>query len=881
MDATYPLHAASDPLFYDRPHRRGVTAGEQFAPAATASWVTWTQTRDDSWSFCTPPDVTVPEQGWKIHVSATPGTAEAVLAAVSLYCHRTRLPFKFLRDHRILRATLSKDGDRRVSGKFLTVYPTFPDDLESHLTELDAALAGLPGPYVLTDLRWKKGPVYVRYGAFTRQFVSDNGVDVPAVRDLHTGTLVPDVRSTSFHVPPWVQIPAFLQAELDQLGSAPPDQFPQVQGALQFSNAGGVYEAELDGRRVILKEARPHVGWTPDGRDAVQRLHDETVLLQSLSEHVPVPVAITAFSAYDHAYLAMERIDAPSLHAAVVARNPLVSSDVSMAARRAYRDWAVAVASSLRQAVADLHATGQVHGDLHPGNVLVNDDATVVLIDLEMSRPIDDAQPSVIGAAGFVATDGRNAADQDLYALACIELSMFVPLVPLMQVDPAKAGELVAEAANQFDLDSSWANDRLSTLARRKPLLGQAAPQTSPTATTPLTTIAALTQTLLADATLDRQDRLWPGDPAQFSEPVGSLAHGALGVLTALHHAGVAGLAQHHAWVDAAEARSESPRRFGLFDGIAGAVWAYRQLGHAAAADRHLARLSSVSLDRLGFDLYGGLPGVGLTLLAESGVQPHLAKPVVDIATRLKERWQDAEPSSHVVTGRGGLLHGATGTALFALRLHEITGDSEHLRLATEAIEYDLRSLRAAPDGSLHVDEGWRLLPYLGNGSAGIGLVIAQLLDHLPGNSRYLEILDGIVRAASTPFTIQSGLFQGRAGLIQFLLAVGRTELATVTTSAAVHDHVSALRLHQLRRGDELRFVGNGLLRASCDLATGAAGVLATLIDYEHVARGTDDNRTFLPFLTPFGVEDQPLLPAARPSGGGEMYGVPPLPSVA
>ncbi len=873
MDATYPQFATTDPLFYDKPHR-DATNVEQFTPAAEA-WETWSQSCDEIWSFWMPPEVTLPEQGWKIHVSATSATADTALESVSRFCHRHALPFKFLRDRRILAATLGKDGDRRVSGKFITVYPTSPADLHAHLTELDAALTGLPGPYVLTDLRWNQGPVFVRYGAFTRQHVTDNGADVPAVRDLDSGLLVPDVRTTGFHVPPWARIPAFLQAALDRLETAAPPNFPEVRSALHFSNAGGVYEAELDGQAVILKEARPHVGWTPDGRDAVQRLSNESAALRTLQGRVPVPAAAATFTAHDHAYLVMERVNAPSLSAAVVARHPLIRSDHSSLVRRAYRDWAGAVSASLRSAIAALHTAGRTHGDLHPGNVLVREDDTVVLIDLEMARPIEDDSAAVIGAPGFVATDGRSATEQDLYALACIELFMFVPLIPILRLSRAKAATLLQEAAAQFELDQSWVDDHLEILTHRlRSPLTTAVRQTT-TAPSAAEAAEAITRTLLADATPDRHDRLWPGDPAQFTEPPISLAHGALGVLTALHHAGVDPSPVHLGWVEKASTSSAPSARFGLFDGVAGTVWAYRRLELHDAADRHLARLRQVTPDRLGYDLYSGLPGVGLTLLAESGDHPQLGGTALDIAHLLRARWRGADAPLKVATGAGGLLHGATGSALFALRLFEATGDSEHLRIATEAIDYDIQSLRAAPDGALHVDEGWRLLPYLANGSAGVGIVLTQLLAHLPGHSRYLEILDGIARAATAPFTVQSGLFQGRAGMIQFLLALELAGHATDTTSAALHHHVGALELHSLHHGNEIRFVGNGLLRASCDFATGSAGVLTTLIDYDAAVRGSRRHSAFFPFLTPgHGIEEHSPNPTTHNFEGGEMNGV-------
>ncbi len=70
------------------------------------------------------------------------------------------------------------------------------------------------GPYILSDLRYGDGPLYARYGAFTKRHCR-NGEDelVPAITDA-SGKLVPDVRQPVFSVPPWVTLPAFLTPHL-------------------------------------------------------------------------------------------------------------------------------------------------------------------------------------------------------------------------------------------------------------------------------------------------------------------------------------------------------------------------------------------------------------------------------------------------------------------------------------------------------------------------------------------------------------------------------------------------------------------------------------------------------------------------------------------
>jgi len=175
------------------------------------------------------------------------------------------------------------------------------------------------------------------------------------------------------------------------------------------------------------------------------------------------------------------------------------------------------------------------------------------------------------------------------------------------------------------------------------------------------------------------------------------------------------------------------------------------------------------------------------------------------------------------------LLRGPSGVALFAARLYAATGDPRHLALAERAIDDDLAACVEADDGSLHIDEGWRALPHLGSGSAGVGLALLAVAP-FARSDRHAASFEGIHRAACAEFVAQSGLFEGRAGLIQFLLAVRRAGLGTRETDAALSAHVRTLRLHAVRHADGIAFPGNGLLRLSCDLATGSAGVLRALV---------------------------------------------------
>ncbi|GLX03053.1 hypothetical protein [Microtetraspora sp. NBRC 16547] len=211
--------------------------------------------------YYTPADVTaLPEQGWKIHVSAPPADAERAVRTVWDYCVARNVAFKFLRGESVLVMHNSKSASRASSGKLITIYPPDETRLEEILKELDELLRGVKGPYVLSDLRYGEGPLFVRYGGFTeRRCLNASGEMVLAIEDGE-GRLVPDVRGSTFSVPSWVELPAFLEPHLAARNAVTTTGLPyEIESVLHFSNGGGVYLGldKATGRHVVLKEARP------------------------------------------------------------------------------------------------------------------------------------------------------------------------------------------------------------------------------------------------------------------------------------------------------------------------------------------------------------------------------------------------------------------------------------------------------------------------------------------------------------------------------------------------------------------------------------------------------------------------------------------------
>src|SRR5699024_9658447 len=117
-----PLHTLYCPPgtpYFDLPHRGD--ENEDFELAGVPA--DWTRSTDEEWAHVVPPDRTLPDQGWKIHVSATPESAPRVLDVTARYATERGITFKHLRGPEQVFRRNWKYASRSESGKFITIYP--------------------------------------------------------------------------------------------------------------------------------------------------------------------------------------------------------------------------------------------------------------------------------------------------------------------------------------------------------------------------------------------------------------------------------------------------------------------------------------------------------------------------------------------------------------------------------------------------------------------------------------------------------------------------------------------------------------------------------------------------------------------------------------
>jgi serine/threonine protein kinase len=651
-----------------------------------------------------------------------------------------------------------------------------------------------------------------------------------------------------------VTLPDFLAPHLAARNAVTVADLPyRIDRVLHFSNGGGIYVATdtRTGERVVLKEGRPHSGLDARGHDAVRRVEREHDILRRLAGIPGIPKVYDLFSVGEHRFLAMEHIQGLPLSRAIVRRYPLTNVNAQRADVARYTAWALSVYEKVAATIQAIHERGLVYGDMHLFNVMVrgepttaeevearaaadaagdlpDDEPEIALLDFEVAAPIADGARPGLGNQGFSPPRGTVGPDVDRYGLACLRLALFLPMTNPLWLWRPKARHYAEIIAEHFPVPADYLAKAVQVIVP-KDAPDEPSPTLEPDPARWPRLREQLTRAILASATPDRDDRLFPGDIQQFSIGGLGLACGAAGVLYALDATGAGRYPQLEEWLLRHATRPPTGTLPGLYDGLHGVAYTLEHLGHRQRALDVLDICLSEDWKSLGLDLRGGLAGVGLNLLhlADRTGEPALRVTARLVGDMVAERLGDEE-SVPEISGRdnpyAGLLRGSSGVALLLMRMYDETGDTGYLDRAAVALRQDLRRCLLRDNGVLEVNEGWRTMPYLEVGSVGVGLALDEYLARRH-DEQFAEASRGAERAAQSTMYILPGLFAGRAGILLYL--AGRS--AAPATDPQVAKQVRGLSWHALRYADGIAFPGMALLRLSMDLGTGTAGVLLAL----------------------------------------------------
>ena len=128
----------------------------------------WRSSKSDVWTYldC---DVSLPDFGWKVHVSSRYSNTDIVLQKACRIAFELKVPFKYLSGPLEFFTLHAKNSSRLQSGKFMALYPSDVETAKTMMERLSITLQQYEGLDILTDRPFNNSSnVYYRWGAFKR-----------------------------------------------------------------------------------------------------------------------------------------------------------------------------------------------------------------------------------------------------------------------------------------------------------------------------------------------------------------------------------------------------------------------------------------------------------------------------------------------------------------------------------------------------------------------------------------------------------------------------------------------------------------------------------------------------------------------------------------
>lgn len=792
----------------------------------------WKISRFDCWKLYESNTSVMPDQGWKIHISATLDNALCILETVSAILISHNVVFKHVASKELLQLMYSKHGNRTSAGKFIVVYPTDETCFTDLLMKLYDALKDFEkGPYILSDKCWKNSNIYFRYGGFRKMFTSTGEL---AIRNK-AGELVPDNRTAYYRIPDFVEEPLIVRKEneIECVANGKPSKLSQYKiiRALRFSNGGGIYLAEDKGtgKNVVIKEARPKVGLDGKNCDAITRMDSEYAMLKKLDKVKGVVNVIDYFQVWENKFMVEEYVEGIDLTHWISATYPFYESqDV-----RGYSEKIKIIISRLISIVVEMHKKGVGMGDLQPSNIMLNENLDLTIIDFEAANKLDCSDKPAMITIGFADNNNENYEQRDWYGIKKVFKYCLLPIGPVESLDGsiylehynwiyntygADFFEFFINVMKQCDEHLQETRERFSYEISDSPDKWY---------------VYNLTSSLRKGINTKnaKSKGLIKGDIRQYEMPYGNInvLTGGMGAILALHRTGDLDSSSLE-WVKNNLSQFSSVKDYGLFTGLAGIASVLFDIGFENQA---LKLFDKILEKDIGNDitLRSGKAGISLAFAylykrnKENKYLEAALKYAYEIIDFFKQKGEIKVKDWAAVPI--GLIDGWSGASIMFSCLYNLTGNDIFLKYAIEMIKTDLVHTRISENENIMqtLDEKMRLLPYLSGGSVGIAVAISYLNNVC--NKKYFEKeFEMILNLSNLRCTYSVGLFEGLGSL--FLL------LAISDANDSKEKLIDKLKLYLIYNSKgEILCPGNFSYRLSEDIYSGSSGILLALIGME------------------------------------------------
>lgn len=797
--------------------------------------------RDSVWKHYHVKSSHLPDQGWKIHVTALFGEAQNLLEKVSKVCIDEKVEFKHLKDKQSFIKVNSKNANRASSGKFITIYPENNETFLRLLNMISLATSDCEkGPYILSDKRWKDSNVFYRYGGFKSIF---NAYGEHCIKD-DQGRLIKDERTPFYQVPDFVKdFDDYLNTlnpskDLDDVDAKSESNLEryEIETALSYSNAGGVYSAtrKKDNRRVIIKEARPNAGLDGASRDALSRQTREYEALAKLQDVSGVVDFIEYFQEWEHFFLVEEFIEGTDLRQWLAMNFPFFRDHEGL---NEHAGNAKKILLQLFTLIEDMHHKGIAMGDFQPANIMVMRDLTVRLIDFETAMPVDSDEKPTMMTIGFASQEITFSGARDWFGLKKLIRYLALPVLSSEVLDVYLQHnhfrwikELYDDSFYQFIVDLQRKCD-----LKIKEYQSFLPKEVKPDAQANNMDISSITTNLIKGIqhNLTNDERFINGDIRQFEMKGGKYnfltgGSGAAYVLTK-NKANTVAVNQ---WIqDYLLNHLNKIEGYGLITGKTGVLSLLYETGYQDVVLQELKTIGQRMNETSNISLRSGLSGIGLFVISlyfETGDYAYVnfAKEVEQLIEMNRDNEGRLNTNDWMAVEIGA-IDGLSGVSLFYSALYSATSDAVYMDKAKQFIHEDLKqTIMDEATGSLQtLDNRNRQLPYLSGGSIGIGVSI-WFLNHVSGQNFFNDEMKAVSKLSRICSTISGGLFDGAGS---FLLLPSMEE-QNPEREQMVKEVLNLLNIFLIDKQEYYVYPGQFSYRLADDVYSGSSGIILALM---------------------------------------------------
>lgn len=800
----------ADPDFYlppsavaDRtPQLRPGTVPPAWTAARTGWWTQWTPDGGPRFG----------ESDLRVYACAGAGPLQPVLDAFAAACFARGVPFRHVANRSVHDHLNHPRGSRAQAGRFCVAAPADADASDDLLRALHLSTLFEAGPARPAGAR-EQGRSVVHHGLSV----------------VHHGRLPSPSRSAIR--------PDGLRATEDYLmdgpapAPVPPDGY-EVRRLKAASTAGYSFTARdlRDGDEIFVKQASALAGPAGNGSSAADRLREEWRVLARIHHAAPglCPRPLDFVEGRPYAYLLTEPVAGIPLTSWVVANSPLADAAASAADWARYHRRVAALMDRIERDLRRLWLLGCPVDGVEARDVLV-DAADGIRLTGGFTRTGSGNSPDGDGDGDGAAQPGSGEGPSA--TAARLGLLLLTPLAPVAERNPGGLAHILRDLTERAPVPPElW---RTATRHARSRTAAAELPTPEQVDADERAALTALRDRVaqgIVDAAADRPWGVFPSVPQGYETNTLGVAYGTAGVVHALRTSGadVPDRIVRRLREDALRQADSFPP--GLYSGLAGISWVLADLGFHDEARHLLAAADRHPLTRESATLAWGAAGVAMAHLAlygHSGDASHLDRALELTSLPQRPEALSALLGPHDMTG---LFYGRTGIAYALQQVAAVTREDRLRRDGLRLLHAELDRARDAGNGELVFPvsaKDRRGMYYLHCGTAGFLSVASRHLAAEP-DERLALAVPKLVGKASITYVAHAGLFQGLAGLGFALAECGRL-LGDERARAASWRSARTLFAHALPSGGGVRFLGDLRLRHSCELWSGASGVLLFL----------------------------------------------------